>query len=100
MTAKHGDCLIPQVFGLPAPQVPLSQASPMVQNRPSSHAVPFGAGTTTHVFSGPISCPVLHTATVHCGVSNDPQSTPQGPRSLPPVLLLLLLLTLLSLTGS
>ena len=28
---------------------------------------------------------MLHTATVHCGVWNCEQSTPQGPRSLPPV---------------
>ena len=102
MTAEHGEGVTPQVFWLPPTQVPVpSQTSPMLQNWPSSHELPFGAGTTTQVFSGPISCPVLHTATVHCGVSNDSQSTPQGPRSFPPVpLLLLLLLTLLSLTGS
>ncbi len=96
MMASHGDAFFPQVCWAWPTQVPLSsQASKVVQNRPSSHEVPFGAGTTTHVFSGPSSCPVLHTATVHCGVSNDEQSTPQGPRSAPPAPLLLLLLLLL-----
>ena len=101
MTAEHGEGLTPQVFWPPPTQVPVpSQTSPMLQYWPSSHELPFGDGTTTQVFNGPISCPVLHTATVHCGVSNAPQSTPQGPRSLPPVpLLLLLLLLVVSLMG-
>ena len=95
MTAEHGAAVTPQTFGDPPAQVPLSQASLMVQNLPSSHAAPLGDGTTTQVLSGPICCPVLHTAIVHCGVSNFVQSTPQGPRSLPPVPLLLPLLLLL-----
>src|SRR5580700_2007166 len=40
---------------------------------------------------------MLHTATVHGGVSNFEQSTPQGPASPPPVPLPLLLLLLLLL---
>ncbi len=97
MTAEHGAAVTPQTFGAPPPQVPLSQESLTVQNLPSSHAVPFGDGTTMQVLSGPISCPVLHTAIVHCGVSNFVQSTPQGPTSLPPVPLLVLLPLLLLL---
>jgi hypothetical protein len=84
MTDEHGEGVSPQWFGVPPTQVPLSQVSLMVQNLPSSHALPFGDGTTTQVFSGPITCPMLHTAIVHGGVSNPEQSTPQGPRSPPP----------------
>src|SRR5262245_4030772 len=100
--APHGVCAIPQSFLVPPRQTPLpSQVSTMVQNSPSSHAVPLGAATTTQVLSGPSSAPVLHTPILHGGVSSFEQSTPQGPRSLPPappppVLLLLVLSSVLS----
>src|SRR4051812_11853358 len=85
MTDTHGDGVAPQWFSVPPTQAPLSsQASLLVQNWPSSHVVPCGAATTTQVFSWPTYCPVLHTATLHCPVSNFEQSTPQGPRSAPP----------------
>lgn len=43
---------------------------------------------------------MLHTAIVHGGVSNFAQSTPQGPCSPPPVLLLLPLLVLVLVLGA
>jgi hypothetical protein len=100
MTTEHGEGVTPHLFGVPPAQVPLSQTSLTVQNLPSSHAVPFGDGTTTQVLIGPISCPVLHTAIVHCGVSSFVQSTPHGPKSPPPVPLPLLLLLPVVLSGN
>src|SRR5690242_14953593 len=91
MTDSHDECLVPQSFVVPPTHVPLSQVSPTVQNLPSSHAVPLGAGTTTQVLICPSSCPVLQTATVHCGVSIFEQSTPHGEGSPPPAPLLLAL---------
>src|SRR5690349_24848230 len=99
MTSVHEECAKPQSFVFPPTQTPLSQTSLMVQNLPSSHEVPFWDGTTTQVFIGPTSCPVLQTATRHGGVTNFEQSIPQGPRS-PPLLLLLALLLLLLVAGN
>ena len=85
MTFSQGECAIPQLLVGPPTQVPSSHSSPIVQNLPSSQAVPFGDATTMHVLRAPSSCPVLHTLTLHGGVSNFEQSTPHGPGSPPPV---------------
>src|SRR5580693_3745664 len=103
MTEMHALGTIPQSFCWPPTHVPPMHTSLTVQNWPSSQEVPSVTGTTTQVFNAPSTCPVLHTAIVHCGVWTLEQSSPQGPWSdppAPPPLLLLLLLTLVVWLGA
>ena len=85
LTAAHSAATIPHSFGGPPTHDPPLHVSLVVQKRPSSHAVPSGAGTTMQVFSGPSTWPVLHTAISHFAVFNAEQSTLQGLDDPPPV---------------
>ncbi len=78
MTDVHESWPMPQSFLLPPTQTPLSQKSLLVQNFPSSQAVPLSAGTSVHVSLGPGNCPVLHTETMHFAALSFEQSTPHG----------------------
>src|SRR5437762_13942112 len=55
---------------------------------------------TMHVFSGPISWPVLHTAIVHAGVSIFAQSIPQGSSLVVSVVVVVLAVVLVSRSGT
>jgi hypothetical protein len=85
LTEEHAGAVIPQSFAGPPTHEPPLHVSLVVQNRPSSQAVPFGDGTTMQVFSGPLTCPVLHTAISHGAVFSAEQSTLQGLDDPPPV---------------